>query len=68
MKQDQRFPIEDGRRIDAIDILRGLALFGVLTVNLVTEFRISIFTQFLPIPAAPGWLDRAVVRFVQAGL
>jgi uncharacterized protein len=68
MKQDPGFPIEDGRRIDAIDILRGLALFGVLTVNLVTEFRISIFAQFLPMPAAPGWLDRAVVRFVQAGL
>ena len=35
-------------RIDAIDILRGCALFGVLMVNLLTEFRVSIFEQFLP--------------------
>ena len=30
-------------RIAPIDILRGLALFGVLAVNVVTEFRVSIF-------------------------
>ena len=37
-----------------------MALLGVLAINLVTEFRISIFEQFLPAarPAAP--LDRAV--------
>jgi len=37
-------------RIDTIDILRGLALFIVLWINASTEFRISIFEQFLP-----GW-------------
>jgi hypothetical protein len=42
-------------RILTIDILRALALFGVLMVNLVTEFRISIFQQFVPSspPASP---------------
>jgi uncharacterized protein len=35
-------------RIDAIDVLRGLALFGVLAMNIVTIFRVSIFAQFLP--------------------
>jgi uncharacterized protein len=35
-------------RIDAIDALRGLALFGVLAINLDTEFRVTLFEQFLP--------------------
>lgn len=34
-------------RIDVIDILRGIALFRVVVVNIVTEFRVSLFTQFL---------------------
>jgi hypothetical protein len=43
-------------RIVTIDILRGLALFGVLMVNLVTEFRVSIFEQFVPSGAiGPPW-------------
>jgi uncharacterized protein len=32
----------------AIDILRGLALVGVMAINVVFEFRVSIFRQFLP--------------------
>jgi uncharacterized protein len=35
-------------RITPIDTLRGMALFGVLIVNLVKEFRVSLFAQFLP--------------------
>jgi uncharacterized protein len=35
------------QRIDAIDILRGLALLGVVAINVVTIFRVSIFQQFL---------------------
>jgi uncharacterized protein len=34
-------------RIEAIDILRGLALFGVLLVNLVGSFRASFLQHFL---------------------
>ena len=30
-------------RIESIDAIRGIALFGVLMVNLLTEFRVSIF-------------------------
>ena len=56
------------RRLHSIDILRGLALFGVLTVNLVTGFRVSIFAQFLPSPAEAGVADRAVLWFVHYGL
>ncbi len=35
-------------RLVSIDILRGLALFGVMAINVVFEFRVSIFGQFLP--------------------
>jgi uncharacterized protein len=60
--------IEAGQRFDSIDIMRGLALFGVLIVNLVTEFRVSIFSQFLSGPEHPDALDRAVGLFVHYGL
>ena len=47
-------------RIDAIDILRGIALLGVLAINVVNEFRVSIFQQFLfPRPAASP-IDNAI--------
>jgi uncharacterized protein len=53
-------PISRAERIDAIDILRGIALLGVVAMNVVTEFRISIFERFLfPKPAASP-IDRAV--------
>jgi uncharacterized protein len=35
------------QRILAIDVVRGVALFGVLVVNVITEFRVSLFQQFL---------------------
>lgn len=53
------------RRLESIDILRGLALFGVLTVNLVTEFRVSIFEQFLPQAPEADAIDRAVDQVVR---
>lgn len=56
------------RRLESIDILRGLALFGVLTVNLVTEFRVSIFEQFLTEPSELNLINRAVIQFVHHGL
>lgn len=58
----------DHQRIDALDVLRGLALFGVLTVNLITAFRVSIFAQFLPPEAAAGLLDSVVAGFVRHAL
>jgi uncharacterized protein len=54
-------------RISPIDTLRGVALFGVLIVNLVKEFRVSMFAQFKPAGAespSDQWLD----SFVSYGL
>jgi len=48
-------PTSPTERIDPIDVLRGLALLGVLAINVVMEFRVSIFEQFLftKPPASP---------------
>jgi uncharacterized protein len=54
-------------RIEAIDILRGLALFGILVINLDTEFRVTFFEQFLPPPASVP-LDRAVAAFLKMAI
>jgi uncharacterized protein len=61
-------PIRDGRsgpvnpsdRIDSIDALRGVALLGVLAMNLVIEFRVSIFERFLSAGRPTSPLDQAV--------
>jgi uncharacterized protein len=57
-------PVNPGERIDAIDVLRGIALFGVLAINVVNEFRVSIFEEFLPAASTTGTLDRAVQTFL----
>ena len=53
-------PISPAERIDAIDVLRGLALLGVLAINVVTIFRVSIFERFLPQNALASPNDSAV--------
>ncbi|HZF27645.1 MAG TPA: DUF418 domain-containing protein [Gammaproteobacteria bacterium] len=56
-------------RIDAIDAVRGVALFGVLVVNVLTAFRISLFQQFLPNRwSSADSLDGVVERFVDFAL
>lgn len=39
-------PIMGNDRTRVIDALRGVALFGVLLVNVLTEFRVSLFQAF----------------------
>jgi uncharacterized protein len=55
-----RGPVAPSNRIEGIDVLRGLALFGVLAINIVFEFRVSIFEQFLPTADGASALDRAL--------
>ncbi|MBD8880251.1 DUF418 domain-containing protein [Rhodanobacter sp. 7MK24] len=57
-------PVADKDRIRSIDILRGIALFGVLVVNLVDEFRVSLFQQFLPYQPSALPLEGAIARFI----
>jgi uncharacterized protein len=57
-------PVAAADRLAALDILRGLALFGVMSVNVVTEFSVSIFEQFLPALKTTSPLDRAVEGFL----
>lgn len=62
-------PAAPSERAVALDALRGIALFGVLLVNLVTSFRVSLFEQFLPAAGLPGSAtDRVVASIVTIGL
>lgn len=53
-------PVTATERIHAVDVLRGIALFGVLAVNLLQEFRVSLFQQFLPFQPPLPPLDRTI--------
>ena len=57
-----------GDRIESIDAIRGAALFGVLTVNLITEFRVSIFQQFVVPAHGVAGTDALVEHIVAVGL
>jgi uncharacterized protein len=59
-------PIASSNRIEGIDVLRGLALFGVIIIHVVFEFRVSIFEQFLPPTGTP--IDRALKDVLTAAL
>ena len=60
-------PVAAAERLDSLDALRGLALLGVLAINLETGFRVSFFQQFLvrpPDPRLDGWINRFLQVFV----
>jgi uncharacterized protein len=61
-------PIDPARRIDAIDALRGIALFGVLAINLVMGFRVSLFEQFLSAKPTASPIDGAVETILMLGI
>ena len=64
IKQPSSAPLAPADRLAALDILRGLALFGVMAINIVFEFRVSIFEQFLPAAKTTAPIDRAVEIFL----
>jgi uncharacterized protein len=57
-------------RQESLDALRGLALFGVLMVNLQTEFRVSLFTFYSVFHTHPGRInfatDQAIRFFLES--
>lgn len=61
-------PILPSDRIAAIDIVRGIALFGVMAINITTIFRTSIFERFLPAPIDGSWLDRQLYSSLMIGI
>ncbi len=61
-------PVAPSNRIEGIDVLRGLALFGVLAINIVFEFRVSIFEQFLSPAGTLSAIDRALRDLLAAAI
>lgn len=57
-------PIAQAERYTSLDALRGLALLGVLIVNLLVDFRISLAEHFQTFHTHPDWTDRATDVFV----
>jgi len=65
LSSDPLTPNAPEQRLLALDALRGLALFGVLVVNLVMGFRISIFQQLVEPHGLPEPLDDFAEAFVR---
>jgi uncharacterized protein len=62
-------PLRPDERVEAIDAVRGAALFGVLVVNLVDAFRVSFVSQIVLTEVHEG-LDRwasLLVRYLLTG-
>lgn len=62
-------PLRPDERVEAIDAVRGAALFGVLVVNLVDAFRVSFVSQIVLSEVHEG-LDRwasLLVRYLLTG-
>ncbi|MDB6117737.1 MAG: hypothetical protein JWO08_1518 [Verrucomicrobiaceae bacterium] len=50
-------PLADQERHTTLDVLRGVALFGVLWVNLQTSFRLSLFEHLFTFHTHGGWVN-----------
>jgi uncharacterized protein len=61
-------PLAPSQRIEALDVLRGLALLGVIVIHAVFEFRVSIFQQFLPDTGGLSAVDPALQTFLAAAV
>jgi uncharacterized protein len=61
-------PLAPVDRLAGVDALRGLALFGVMAINVVFEFRVSMFERFLPSGDASSAFDGAVETILERAL
>ena len=53
-------PIVESERYLTLDLVRGIALFGVLIVNLLYFFRIPLFEHILHFHSHPGLINHAI--------
>jgi uncharacterized protein len=53
-------PVRETERYQFLDVLRGIALFGVLLINLLGMFRASLFQHILEFHTHPGGLNHLV--------
>ena len=62
-------PVLDRERQTTLDVLRGVALFGVLWVNLLTLFRVSLFEHLVTFHTHPGivneWIDLVTAWLIE---
>src|SRR4051794_3911779 len=59
-------PVPSEDRYRHLDVLRGAALFGVLLVNLLMAFRVSLFQHLTAFHSHPRRLNYLVDSFVTA--
>src|SRR5262245_11828151 len=57
---DRMRPVSKAERNVALDALRGAALLGVLMVNLLVGFRISLFESIFRFHTHAGWANHLV--------
>jgi uncharacterized protein len=57
-------PTAEAERCTALDAIRGLALLGVLLVNLHSDFRVSLAEDLLGTPPSHRWYDQAATLAV----
>src|SRR5580765_5450631 len=62
--REQLKPVEGKARYAVLDLARGFSLFGVLVVNLLYFFRVSLFDHLLREHSHAGWANHAVDNFV----
>ena len=53
-------PVVPSERYANLDVIRGVALFGVLIVNLLYFFRVSLFEHVINFHTHPGQVNRAI--------
>ncbi len=53
-------PVAARERYASLDLVRGFALFGVLLVNLLYFFRVSLFARILQFHSHDGWANHAI--------
>jgi uncharacterized protein len=53
-------PVTQTERYAALDAIRGVALLGVLLMNLLSDFRVSLAEHILTFHTHPGWINHVV--------